>query len=169
VEGNLVASQRKKSKLREAIDEDLHPGEEIVSEIFGRVETGDVVDPDVTIVLTNRRVIAFWKKAIKRVVISWSYDQITALACGKRPLRGATLVFTVPGDKFVAYGFEKQAAKDFRHAVVNALAVAGGASVSNSQQRSASERLAQLQSLRDQDLVSDEEFTERRSAILDSV
>jgi hypothetical protein len=169
-----VPNQRTTEKLRQKIRAELQPGEQVVNDVIGRM-SGELLSDDLILALTDRRVIAHIQSPLTRKTLSWPFDNITAVGTGKGVVRGQ-LVFSVPGDQFVATSIPKAEAEDFRRAVEARLSASRFSSLPpppppqpTGSDAGPADRLRRLEDLMNQGLISKDEYDMRRTNILDSI
>lgn len=163
-----MISKRMQERVAALLAAELQEGERIESAVYGDGLDDDVLGgPAVGVALTDRRVIAIAKYRLKCTRASWNFHQITAVATGSGLLTGR-LVFTVPGDQFVAKGFAKREAEQFRHDVEHRLHASEAPSLDAASERStsAAERMRHLDDLKSTGLITEAEYVEKRAEIL---
>lgn len=170
-----MVTEGKKKKLRTALNGQLHPGEEVLGEVFGRVPSQAGLDTDVIVALTDRRLMAVGKGTFRDLTLTWTHEQVTAVGTGRGALTNAKLVFTVPGDNFECIGIAT-GAEGFRRLVESKIqeAQAGlrqplppSAPPSNAGEGSdLAARLERLNDLHTKGLISVEEYEAKREQIL---
>jgi hypothetical protein len=174
----VAASNRVKEKLRRTVQGELQPGEEVLTDVIGRAVPDLVGDP-LILALTNRRLIAHVKHKIGGSTLSWSYKNVTAVGTGDGLFKGR-LVFSVPGSKFVAGSIPNAEAEAFRRAVEARLSLSTSDTAAlpppgfapappPAEDSSVAHRLARLDGLLGQELISQDEYDKGRSTILDSI
>lgn len=171
-----MATKVKQQKLRDALQRQLHDGESVEAEVFGVVD-GGLVDTDIILALTNRRVLALGRGTLKNVMYSWNHDQIVSVGSGQSGLRFPRLTFTVPGDTFVCKvpsgsgAFRKlveQRINDRQDRSSERTPQATPAATTNDV-TDPSARLERLEGLRSKGLVNEDEYAAKRAAIIDDL
>lgn len=164
-----MSNKRVHAKLLQMLEGELQAGEIVQKVVYGEAsDPADLGGPPTIVALTDRRVVAVVKHRLSSTSCSWNYDQITAVATGKGMLTGQ-LVFTVPGDSFILKRIPKGDAEHFWHEVEERIHAPARPALADPDPGDGARRLKNLEHLRQQELISAEEFEAKRQEILSSL
>ena len=154
-------------KNLELVQEHLQQGEEIKSSLFGAYECKVMGNDSVRngiFIATDRRIVFFAKKLMGYDLETFPFENISSLEKSKG-MMGHTITFFASGNKATMKWINKGDVDEFTNYVNSNLGKKD--SGSNSQQTDdIPSKIKKLSELRDQGILTDDEFNQKKSELL---
>ncbi|MCM3783659.1 PH domain-containing protein [Neobacillus mesonae] len=156
-------------KLLKKAQEHFQPNEVAESVVFGAYET-KIMNADTVrngiIVATNSRILFYGKRTFGFDLESFPYSNISSFEYGK-DLMGKKISFFASGNKVKMKWINKGDVENFINLVQEKLAKKDSKPVAT--EVSVSDKLKQLATLRDEGIITEEEFAEKKKQLLELI
>jgi hypothetical protein len=163
----------KLDKLVEKASEHLDDGEEVVSAVLGQYETERAGQDSVrkgVLVATDRRVVLYAKKLGGYELESFPYDNISSIEMGKQMVMGHSIKLFASGNEVrLKWIDKKQDVPVFISAVRGRMKGgigSGTGAPAQAAEQDVSEQIRKLAQLRDDDILTDDEFQAKKTQLL---
>lgn len=159
-----------KKELKRLIDQ-LHEGEEVVN-----LARGEYDGKRGLVVVSDRRILFYEQGMVRSKIEDFPYDKISSVQTGSGVMSGKLTIFAAGNKAEIEHVRPKERAKEIgdyvrtRGQIAPAQAdVTAPAAAAPSAALPAVERLKQLVELRDQGLLTEEEFAAKKAQLLDQL
>lgn len=155
-------------KLLAAAKQHLQPTEEVLSVILGTHETkmmGSEIARSGIFVATSERIFFYGKKTFGFETESFPYSNISSLEHGKS-LLGRSISFFASGNKVNLKWINDGNVDQFLSIVGDRIGKKGTTTVENPTVPDVADQIRKLAALRDEGILTEEEFTEKKKQLL---
>ncbi|GIV29813.1 MAG: hypothetical protein KatS3mg028_0879 [Bacteroidia bacterium] len=155
-------------KNLELVKEHLQQGEEIKSSIFGAYECKIMGNDSIRngiFVATDRRIIFFAKKMMGYDLETFPYENISSIEKSKG-LMGHTITFFASGNKATMKWINTGDINEFINCVNSNIGKKLSHTVNSGQSNDIPDQIKKLSELRDQGIITDDEFNHKKTELL---